>query len=324
MLQLYFVAGLKVCLAAQEFRHPGLLHGEPDLVRMRSAIDAGREPWASAWRKFLASPLTTAGWRPRPVPVVIRGGPGDNVATLRIDVARAYQCALRWRLDGSRAHGETARDILNAWAGTIQAVRGNSDRYLAVGICGYQLANAAELMRDHPGVDQEGLRRMFLEVFYRGADSGSAGIERFLYGNVLGGDHNGAHIGNYWANWDLCNLAAAVSIGVFCDRRDIYERALDYLKYGSGNGSMYHVIPYLHPDGLGQWQEAGRDQGHTTLGVGLLAAVAETAWNQGDDLYSWADNRLLRGAEYVAAYNEARREVPYSPYTWLSGTEEVP
>lgn len=311
-------------LRAQDFRHPGLLHREADLQRIRDAIAAGKEPWVGAWRKLQQSPLSAVGVKPRATAVVSRGGSGDNIALLRIDATRAYQCALCWRIGGSRPHADTACDLLNAWSTKLEAVRGNSDRYLAVGICGYQLANAAELMRDAPGFDLERARRMFLEVFYRGADGDSAGVERFLYGNALGADHNGAHIGNYWANWDLCNLAAAVSIGVFCDRRDVYERAIDYLKYGPGNGSIYHVVPFVHPDGLGQWQEAGRDQGHTTLGIALLGSVAEMAWNQGDDLYGWADRRLLRGAEYVATYNEARREVPFSAYTWHRGVNGAP
>jgi hypothetical protein len=28
-------------------------------------------------------------------------------------------------------------------------------------------------------------------------------------------------------------------------------------------------VPFLHPGGLGQWQESGRDQGHTVMGIGF-------------------------------------------------------
>ena len=112
---------------------------------------------------------------------------------------------------------------------------------------------------------------------------------------------------NYWANWDLCNMAFATALGVFCDRRDIYDRAQEYYKYGAGNGSIFNAIPKLYEQSesvlnvpVGQWQEAGRDMGHTEMGVGLMAVVCEIAWNQGDDLYSWANNRFMYGAEYVA------------------------
>ena len=306
------LAGLAAAARAQPFEHPGLLHKEADFQRMRDRIAAGEQPWLDGWNKLASSPYAAPGWTPRAVPVVIRGARGDNVSRLSIDVARAYQCALRWKIGGDRACGDTARGILNAWSATLASIDGSADRYLAAGLCGYQFANAAEVMRGYPGFDVARARRMFLEVFYRPR------VERFLHANGFGADHNGAHIENYWANWDLCNMAAAVAIGIFCDRADIYERALDYYKFGAGNGSVYHAVRFLHGD-LGQWQEAGRDQGHTTLGVGLLAATAEMAWNQGDDLYGWAGNRLLKGAEYVARYNERGLDVPFAPYQWHSG-----
>ena len=29
--------------------------------------------------------------------------------------------------------------------------------------------------------------------------------------------HNDACITNYWANWDLCNMASVLAIGILCD-----------------------------------------------------------------------------------------------------------
>jgi hypothetical protein len=60
-------------------------------------------------------------------------------------------------------------------------------------------------------------------------------------------------------------------------------------------------------------QESGRDQGHTQLGIGELATLCECAWNQGDDLYGYADNRLLKGFEYTAKYMLGNA-VSYKPY----------
>ena len=36
------------------------------------------------------------------------------------------------------------------WLSTLKAIEGTSDRYLAAGIYGYQLSNAAEILRDYP------------------------------------------------------------------------------------------------------------------------------------------------------------------------------
>jgi hypothetical protein len=40
--------------------------------------------------------------------------------------------------------------ILNAWARSLKGITGTSDKYLASGIYGYQLAVAAETLRDFP------------------------------------------------------------------------------------------------------------------------------------------------------------------------------
>ena len=300
--------------APAAFAHPGLLHTQTDLDRMKQMVNAGTQPYLDGWNQLVNSPLSQAGWTHRAAATIIRGGSGDNVALLFNDTARAYQNALRWKISGSTAHGDTARDILNAWSSTLTTLSGNADRYLASGLYGYQLANAAELMRDYPGFNLTQMQNMLLNVFYKPL------VERFLIGNEYGKDHNDAYIQNYWANWDLANMAATVAIGIFCDRRDIYDIGVEYFKHGAGNGSIYNAIPFLHPNGLAQWQESRRDQAHTQLGVGLMAVTNEMAWNQGDDLYGWANNRFLRAAEYVAKYNNGDDNVPFAAYEWGSGT----
>jgi regulation of enolase protein 1 (concanavalin A-like superfamily) len=76
---------------------------------------------------------------------------------------------------------------------------------------------------------------------------------------------------------------------------------------------MLNAVYYLWPGNLGQWQEAGRDQEHDQLGVGLLGYAAQTAWNQGVDLFGFSNNRLLAGAEYTGQYN-SWLDVPYTTY----------
>ena len=125
--------------------------------------------------------------------------------------------------------------------------------------------------------------------------------------------HNGAAIDHYWANWDLANDASMLAIGVLTDRQDIYKQAVSYYLHGAGNGSLKNLIWKIYDNGLGQWQESGRDQGHSLLGIGLAGSICQMAWNQGDDLFGADDNRLLKGAEYVAKYNLGE-DVPYISY----------
>ena len=59
------------------------------------------------------------------------------------------------------------------------------------------------------------------------------------------------------------------------------------------------------------------------MGVGLMASICEMAWNQGIDLYGYADQRFLAGAEYVARYNNLK-DVPFAYYSWRNGTTGAP
>ncbi len=287
------------------FVHPGMLHTAESFTAMQANVGEKVQPAYDTWNALKSNGFSDANWAGRPLETVIRGGTGQNVAQLYIDIRRAYQTALVWKVGGSEAHGEAACRILNKWSSTMKTLTGNADRFLASGIYGYELANAAEIMRDYPDFDKASMEKLFLEVFYPMQDD-------FLK------NHNTAHFGNYWANWDLCNIAGMMAIGIFTDREDIYNQAIDYYKNGIGNGCLYNAMPYVFEEGLSQWQEAGRDQGHTTLGVSLCSVICEMAWNQGDDLYSLSDNRFLKGAEYVAKFNN-NEEVPFERYQRFSG-----
>ncbi|MEU5101993.1 alginate lyase family protein [Streptomyces sp. NPDC021354] len=254
----------------------------------------------------MANPHSQSTRKANPQAVVYRGeGSPENSGTLYNDIHAAYQNALRWHISGRKAHGDTARDILNAWSATLTKVDGSADRFLAAGIYGYQFANAAELMRGYPGFDLARFKTMLLRVFYPLNDS-------FLR------NHNDALATNYWASWDLCNMASLLAIGILCDDRAEVGRALDYFKHGDGNGSIGNATSVEHPGGLVQWQEVGRDQGHATLGIALLGTFCEMAWNQGVDLYGYDDNRVMKTSEYVARYNIGK-DVPYTRYTWNYG-----
>lgn len=278
---------------ARKFVHPGLLHTEADFERMRQKVAAQAQPWLSGWNALTSNGRSQLGAAPRPLATVIRGGDDQNFAQMYIDIARAYQLALRWKVSQDTRYADLAVVFLNEWSSTLTSVTGNADRFLAAGIYGYQFANAAEIMRTYTGwaaADFARFQNMMLTVFYPLNHS-------FLV------DHNGAQITNYWANWDQCTLASMLAIGVLCDRPDIYDEAMSYYKTGQGNGAGLQAVYHVHPGYLGQWQESGRDQGHCTLGIGLAGAFHEMAWNQGDDTYAYENNRFLAGAEYVAKSN---------------------
>ncbi|MGW3417951.1 alginate lyase family protein [Streptomyces phaeochromogenes] len=300
------LTGSTASAAPATFTHPGMLHAYGELNRAKVRVAAGNDPWLSGWNRLTANSHSAGTWTPRPQATIIRGGTGENYGILYNDIHAAYQNALRWKIAGTTAHGDKARDILNAWSATLTTVTGNADRFLAAGIYGYQFANAAELMRGYSGFDLERFKRMMLDVFYP-------------LNNQFLNSHNDACITNYWANWDLCTMNSVLAIGILCDDAAKYDQAVNYFKNGAGNGSINHAVPFVYDaQGLAQWQESGRDQGHTMMGMGQMGAFCEMAWSQGEDLYGYGDNRFMKAAQYVAKYNLGQ-DVPFTRYTWGSG-----
>src|SRR5262249_13405569 len=136
------------------FVHPGLLHNEDDFARMRSHL--ARDPWNAGWAKLIANRHASLDWKPRPVAIVVRGRDRLHTATenypqLYNDAAAAYACGLRWRISGEDAYAKKAIEILNAWPPVLEQITGSSDLALAAGIYGYEMANAAEIMRTYKG-----------------------------------------------------------------------------------------------------------------------------------------------------------------------------
>ncbi|WP_342235774.1 alginate lyase family protein [Inquilinus sp. OTU3971] len=294
--------------ANRPFTHPGLLHTDADFSRIKTRLVASTQPWQDGWNRLTANGHASLFWTARPQAVVYRGYDGvhsENYSLLYNDVAAAYALALRWKISGDSRYADKAVEIMNAWSGTLTAIRGTSDAALAAGIYGYEFANAAELMRGYSGwsaADFKRFQSMMLTVFYPINHD-------FLV------RHNNARIDHYWANWDLAQMASILAIGVLTDRRDLYAEAISYFKSGAGNGSVEHLVWKLYPGhAMGQVQESGRDQGHASLDIALVGALCQMAWNQGTDLFNYDNARVLRGAEYVAAYNLGER-VPYTTYT---------
>ncbi|MER5220892.1 alginate lyase family protein [Streptomyces flaveus] len=292
--------------APATFTHPGMLHAYGELNRAKVRVNDGAQPWLSGWQRLTANGHSASTWQPNPQATIIRGGDGQNYGILYNDIHAAYQNALRWQVGGTRDNAECAVRILNAWSSTLTTLTGNADRFLAAGIYGYQFANAAELMRGYSGFDLERFKRMMLDVFYP-------------LNNQFLNNHNDACITNYWANWDLCNMNSILAIGILCDDGAKYDQAVNYFKNGAGNGAIRKAVPFVYDsEGLAQWQESGRDQGHTMMGMGQMGAFCEMAWNQGEDLYGYDSNRFMKAAQYVAKYNLGEN-VPFTTYTWGTG-----
>ncbi len=298
------VVELRETISPRGFVHPGLLSTQADLERMRTKVAAGEQPWKGSWDILVSNTDRFLNAKPEVEETIRAGGRvAQNYMRMARDCARTYQLALRYHGSGDTAIADKAVEILNAWAAGHKGWEGDSNLALRGGIYGYQFACAAELLRDYEGWSRSDFSRFqdyMREQFYPGNSN-------FLRSRFDTPPHH------YWANWTLANQASMMAIGVLCDDRAIFEEGLSYFYEGVGTANIRNAVLFIHPNGLGQWQESGRDQGHAAMGPQLMGVVCEIAWNQGIDLYSYDNNRFLAGVEYIAKYNLGL-DVPYVPY----------
>ena len=318
---------------AREFLHPGITYTQGDFDRMRAMVVAGREPWKSTFDALLRSPWASFDVTPPPVRTEI--GPGQFNGTVGQWGRRAHDLALVWKLTGDERYAAKAVAILNANSHYTHTHQGGTAA-LDNGKINL-LVEAAEMMRDYPGWAAEDQKRF--KAMLRSPDCFLPAIFNF----------DCARFGNQ----GLFAARAMMAIGIYLDDDKLYERALRYLKgekhreddapYRPGppetgspigetefqqewrwSGRLGDEPDYQYDDQIaqyikpnGQCQESSRDQAHTMCGLHLLVAIADIAWNQGDDLFSFADSRILLGLEWTYRYNlSAIASYPDQPAPW--------
>ena len=279
-----------IIIYAQSFVHPGLLHNSDDLDRMKKAVAAKQEPVYAGYELFRQNPVSQSTYKMQGPMAMVGRNPTVGQGTYDSDANAAHQNAIMWAITGEKAYADKAIEIVNAWSATLKSITGR-DAVLMAGLGPFKMVNAAEILRyTNAGWSEADIRQTekhFKEVIY-------PVIKDF------------APFAN--GNWDAAAIKTVMSIGVFCNDRVMFERALRYYVAGSGNGRLTHYV--INEEG--QIQETGRDQGHTQLGIALLGDCCEIAWHQGLNLYGYMNNRLLKGFEYTAKYNLGNDDVPFT------------
>lgn len=336
---------LTSAVSAQDygFVHPGGLHTQADFDRVKAQLAAGNPTVKAAYAKLTSAAYSQSGVQTNPVETIVRGGgSGENYINAARGATMAYQNALRWKIAGTTANAKAAVRILMAWCNTTKYISGNSDQCLAVGLYGYQFAQAAELMRDYEGWSREDFAKFqqwMLTLWYPKAIN-------FLRSRNGTWENNGKWWqapGHYWSNWGLCNTLCVAMIGILCDDVFIYNQAMSYFKYDQcatfidprtevpikndglteflGNLVVTTSESELETGAygkLGQMNESGRDTGHSAMALGLAIDIAKVGWNQGDDLFAYMDYRLAAGIEYVAAQTQSIQNLPWVNYHYAS------
>lgn len=287
------VAMTNTIAAAEPFIHPGMLHTREQLARMKQRVQTGQTPWKAAWETLRTRRGSSLEFTPEPIAHVVRGPYGEpSIGDRQLSGAAraAYSHALQWVITDDRAHADKAIEILNAWSQVLWTFQDNDAKLLAAWT-GDDFCNAAEILRyTDSGWKKQDIaqfERMLRTVYY-------PLLERFFP------EANG--------NWDGAIINALLCIGVFCDDRTIFDRAVNHYLRGPGNGG---ITKYIYPSG--QCQETTRDQNHTQMGLREFSLACRVAWNQGVDLYAAADNRLALGFEYTAKYLLGEDVFSYGP-----------
>lgn len=326
------------------FLHPGGLHTDADFERIRRQLADKNPTVVAAYNKLKSAEYSQSSIQTYPVETIIRGGStGQNYINAARGATMAYQNALRWKIDGTEANAKAAVRILMAWARTCRLVSGDSNWALAAGLYGYEFAQAAELVRDYEGWsrdDFETFKQWMLTVWYPGNINFLRG-RNGTWENYVG-NQGGIRPGHYWSNWPLCNALALISIGILCDDVFIYNQGMSFMKYDQvGTFKDPRTANPILSDGctefignlvvttsesaletgaygrLGQMQESGRDGGHAAMALGLAVDICHVAWNQGDDLFSYMDNRMAAGIEFVAACTQNVQGLPWTNYKYV-------
>lgn len=290
LLQVLFLLPL-----VSAFVHPGLLVTSSDITRINTKLAAQLDPWQSSWDKLISIEYSQSTYTNHAVSGIYRDTVGDiteNAENLWHDAAAAFNLGLRWKVEGDTQYAEAAANILTAWGEKLKNFDVGDDQYLTTGFQGHQLVNAAELIRDYTPFADGGLKTftdMFSNVFLT--------KNMYFLNHEAGSEHNPKH---FFANWELGNMASVMAFGVLTENKTLFDFSVEYFKTGIGNGAINNAISNLVQEPgtgktMGQPQESGRDQGHTGLDFQMLGVIAQQAWNQGVDLYSYNNSRILLG-----------------------------
>ncbi len=316
------------------FIHPGITHKLSDLDRMKYMVEAQVDPWYASYLEMALDGKSSYDYEVQGDPSFTELGrdDGTNYSEWNSDIRAAYYNAVRWYITGDSRHAEKSIEIFNAWTNLTSVTSGGTDS-LSGGV-GYIMIEAAEIIKNtYDGwsdTDRQHFEDMLVYPGYSTTAEPSG--DTTFYWMAYQGDA-GRH-----GNQGLSGWRTVMAMGIFLDNRIMYDRALrhlqgqphrsDDLAYPSGprtRGALISSTDYYDSykttagtaiedygfNGVmtnyiwtnGQCQESSRDQQHVFFGLGLICSMAEMAWNQGDDVYSYEDDRLLLGLEYSMKYN---------------------
>src|SRR6266702_7570481 len=97
--------------ARAQYVHPGGLHTQADLDRMKTQVAAGDHPWIDDWNLLIADPLAQNSYADHAT-----ANMGSRRQNADQDAHAAYLNAIRWYISGDTSYANEAVKILNDWS----------------------------------------------------------------------------------------------------------------------------------------------------------------------------------------------------------------
>ncbi|MFD4141977.1 alginate lyase family protein [Streptomyces sp. NPDC058572] len=300
-------ATVRAAAAPAAFTHPGVLVSRPQLDFVKAKVQAGAQPWKSAFDQMTASRYASLSRAPKPRAIVECGSysnPDNGCTDEREDAIAAYTTALAWYLTGDGRYARKSVELMDAWSAVIRD-HTNSNAPLQTGWAGSSWPRAAEIIKHtYPaGWPNSGRFGTMLRTVY--------------LPKVANGSHSNG-------NWELSMTEAALGIAVFLEDRAAYGKAVATFRgrvpayiYLTTDGSLPKTAPGSGLDTRDEivryWQgrttfmnglsqETCRDLTHTRYGLSAVSHIAETSRIQGQDLYPEVADRLRHALGLHARY----------------------
>ncbi|MZD05842.1 hypothetical protein GTW43_16940 [Streptomyces sp. SID5785] len=306
--------------APAAFAHPGVTVSQGQLDFAKNKVDAGAQPWKSAFDQMMASKYADLNRTPKPRATVECGSysnPNYGCTDEREDAIAAYTDALAWYFTRDERYAKKSIALMDAWSGTIKD-HTNSNAPLQTGWAGSSWPKAAEIIKytyDGGWANENRFRTMLRDVY--------------LPKVINGSNSNG--------NWELTMTEAAVGISVFLEDKASYDKAMVTFRtrtaayvYLESDGALPKTVPSQHLDTkdkivkywqgqstfvTGLTQETCRDFTHTGYGISSISHIAETSRIQGQDLYGTDVGERLRQALGF----QSKYQLGEAPPSWLCG-----
>lgn len=287
------------------FVHPGVLVNRAQLEEIKKRVEGGREPQKSAFEALKTDRLAALTYTAHPregVECGPRSNPDIGCKDEQNDSDAAYAQALMWSITRNPAYAENAIKIMNAWSGTLKGGHTNANAEVQASWAGAVWPRAAEIIRyTYPNWSAADIARFqnMLTTQY---------LPNLMHGTCENG------------NKEATMSEAVVAIGVFTDDRKVFEfgirmwrgraPALVYLKSDGpkpvepvGCGPAIWGNKGFTPELVeGLEQETARDSQHAAMAFSGMVDVAETARQQGIDLYAEQGKRMVAAMDYLAQF----------------------